>query len=215
MTQEEWLVTEDWLEMFRHLGNMDGSRKLRLWCVAWVRLILKLAEDAQSRLTFATASGFFTQPYIDSYSQMADAGEMLADRLITRKAIHSHKKTSGGPYNLFYLPLGISRLTVDGIYNSLRYFTPEFKTPTPTQLASLLRDIFPFGPVTLLPEWRTSTVLALATGIYNERAFDRMPILADALMDSGCDNEEILNHCRGPGPHCRGCWVCDLCLGKQ
>mgnify|MGYP001076712257 FL=1 len=42
-----------------------------------------------------------------------------------------------------------------------------------------------------------------------------MPLLADALMDAGCDHEEILAHCRGEGPHVRGCWVVDLVLGKE
>jgi hypothetical protein len=42
-----------------------------------------------------------------------------------------------------------------------------------------------------------------------------MPILADALQDVGCDNEDILNHLRSPGPHILGCWVLDLVLGKQ
>jgi hypothetical protein len=79
----------------------------------------------------------------------------------------------------------------------------------------LLRDIIPFRPVTILPEWRTSTVLALATGIYEEKAFDRMPILADALQDSGCSNEDILNHCRSETVHTRGCWALDLVLGKH
>ena len=62
---------------------------------------------------------------------------------------------------------------------------------------------------------RTETVFALATGIYTERAFDRMPILADALEDAGCDNADILEHCRGDGPHVRGCWVVDLILEKE
>jgi hypothetical protein len=81
---------------------------------------------------------------------------------------------------------------------------------------TVLRDIFvnPFRPVTFDASWRTPTVLALATGIYEERAFDRMPILADALQDAGCDNEDILNHCRHPGEHARGCWCVDLVLGK-
>jgi hypothetical protein len=55
----------------------------------------------------------------------------------------------------------------------------------------------------------------LARGIYDDRAFDRLPILADALIDAGCDDEAILGHCRGPGPHVRGCWVADLVLGKE
>ena len=42
-----------------------------------------------------------------------------------------------------------------------------------------------------------------------------MAILTDALMDAGCDDEEILGHCRGKGPHVRGCWAVDLLLGKE
>jgi hypothetical protein len=82
--------------------------------------------------------------------------------------------------------------------------------------AALVRCIFgnPFRPVTLDPSWLTSTVTALARGIYDEWAFDRLPILADALQDAGCDNEDVLKHCRGAGPHARGCWVVDLLLGK-
>lgn len=64
-------------------------------------------------------------------------------------------------------------------------------------------------------DWRTTTALALARGIYDERAFDRLPILADALQDAGCDSDDILNHLRGPGPHVRGCWALDLALGKE
>ncbi len=85
-----------------------------------------------------------------------------------------------------------------------------------TTQAAILRDIFgnPFRTAPLDPVWLTSTVVALAEGIYADRAFDRMPILADALQDAGCDNDDILNHCRQPGEHVRGCWVVDLVLGK-
>ncbi|MBP3957292.1 hypothetical protein J8F10_18765 [Gemmata sp. G18] len=81
----------------------------------------------------------------------------------------------------------------------------------------LLRDIFgnPFRPLTFDLAWLTSDVLALAHGIYEERAFDRVPILADALQDAGCDNTDILSHCRSEGAHVRGCWVVDLVLGKS
>jgi hypothetical protein len=60
----------------------------------------------------------------------------------------------------------------------------------------------------------TPTVTALAEAIYADRAFDRMPVLADALEEAGCSDDQILSHCRGEGPHVRGCWVVDLVLGK-
>jgi hypothetical protein len=51
--------------------------------------------------------------------------------------------------------------------------------------------------------------------MHDSRDFSAMPILADALQDAGCDNEDILSNCRGDGPHDRGCWVVDLVLGKE
>jgi hypothetical protein len=52
--------------------------------------------------------------------------------------------------------------------------------------------------------------------MYDSREFSAMPILADALQDAGCDNDEVLSHCRDPNAdHVRGCWVVDLVLGKQ
>jgi hypothetical protein len=81
----------------------------------------------------------------------------------------------------------------------------------------LLRDIFgnPFRPVSFSPAWRTDTAVALARQMYESRDFGAMPILADALQDAGCDDADILEHCRGPGPHVRGCWVVDLVLDKE
>ena len=82
--------------------------------------------------------------------------------------------------------------------------------------ADLVRDIIgnPFRPILLDAVWLTPAVVQLAQTIYDDRAFDRLPELADALQDAGCDNDEILAHCQGPGPHARGCWVVDLILGK-
>jgi hypothetical protein len=55
----------------------------------------------------------------------------------------------------------------------------------------------------------------LVRGIHEERAFDRLAVLADALEEAGCADADILSHLRGPGPHVRGCWVVDLLLGKE
>jgi hypothetical protein len=85
---------------------------------------------------------------------------------------------------------------------------------------SLLHDLFGSAswpdPITLAWfAWNDGTVRRIAQAIYDERAFDRMPILADELEDAGCDNADILNHCRSGGEHVRGCWVVDLLLGKN
>ncbi|AMV26450.1 hypothetical protein VT84_18775 [Gemmata sp. SH-PL17] len=84
-------------------------------------------------------------------------------------------------------------------------------------LCALLREIFgnPFRKIKCHRKWRTSTAVALAAQMYEARDFSAMPILADALQDAGCDNADVLNHCRGPGPHVRGCWVVDMVLGKE
>jgi hypothetical protein len=79
-----------------------------------------------------------------------------------------------------------------------------------------LRCIFgnPYEPVAFDPSWRTEAVVGLARGMYEARDFAPMPVLADALEDAGCAAADVLAHCRGPGPHVRGCWVVDLLLGK-
>jgi hypothetical protein len=94
---------------------------------------------------------------------------------------------------------------------------PSWKTAFQRQ-SDLLREIFgnPLRPVELDPDWLTTDVLLLAQGIYDEKAFDRMPILADALQDAGCASDDVLNHCRDSAQvHVRGCWVLDLLLEKR
>ncbi|MCE9568373.1 MAG: hypothetical protein K8U57_40755 [Planctomycetes bacterium] len=83
--------------------------------------------------------------------------------------------------------------------------------------ACILRDIVgnPFRPVAFSMEWRTTTAVLLAKQMYEDSDFSVMPILADALQDAGCENDNILNHLRSDEPHYRGCWVLDLVLGKS
>jgi hypothetical protein len=92
----------------------------------------------------------------------------------------------------------------------------------------LLRDLF--GPLPFRPVSHSPTVLALGDGtarrlaeaIYEERTMPagtldtaRLAILGDALLDAGCDDEELVRQCRTEGPHWRGCWALDLVLGKE
>jgi hypothetical protein len=80
-----------------------------------------------------------------------------------------------------------------------------------------MADPWPVGLVTLDPAWlawNSGTVFKMAKVIYDEHRFDEMPALGDALEDAGCEEKKVLNHCREPGEHWRGCWLIDLLLGK-
>jgi hypothetical protein len=96
---------------------------------------------------------------------------------------------------------------------------PGYAVERATQ-SHLLRCIIgnPFRPVAVNADWLTwnnGTVAKLAQNIYDDRAFDLLPILADALEEAGCTNQDILDHCRSGGEHVRGCWVVDALLGKE
>jgi hypothetical protein len=85
----------------------------------------------------------------------------------------------------------------------------------------LLRCLFgnPWQPSPPLPPpvlaWNDRLVPRLARGIYDERRWPDLPLLADALLDAGCDDEALLRHCRGGGEHARGCWAVDVILGMS
>jgi hypothetical protein len=110
----------------------------------------------------------------------------------------------------------------------VQFATGEFgKNPKPQTEAAwrrqmaLLRDCLgnPIRPLPLLApaghRLKDSTALQLAGKIYDHRAFDRLPVLADALEDAGCIDADLLGHLRSPRPHVRGCWAVDLVLGKS
>jgi len=90
-------------------------------------------------------------------------------------------------------------------------------------LGKMLHDLVgnPFRPVRFEESWRSDDVVRLARGIDEDRAFDRLPILADALLEADCDEESILRHCRGTEPHdaepvhVRGCWLIDRILDRE
>jgi hypothetical protein len=68
------------------------------------------------------------------------------------------------------------------------------------------------------PTWLSangSAVASLARAIAEERRFDDLPVLADALEEAGCTDVNVLTHCRDPGEHAARCWVLELLLGND
>jgi len=93
----------------------------------------------------------------------------------------------------------------------------NYAKPANELLAHFLQEQLgnPFQPYEFDPLWRTSDVMGLARGIEADRGFDRMHMLADALMEAGCEHEAILLHLQEQREHQRGCWVLDLILGHD
>jgi hypothetical protein len=102
------------------------------------------------------------------------------------------------------------------VYLPFERNTPAYRwVPAQVHSVELLREVYgnPYRRIDLKPEWLTDTAVVLARQMYEARDFGAMPILADALQDAGCDNDDILTHCRDSKPvHVRGCWVVDQVL---
>jgi hypothetical protein len=149
-----------------------------------------------------------------------------AARLIDGNAFHAALATlEGSAWFAAHLASGFSANVATWEWIRDNHADPSVINPTVKeaelrQQVPLLRDIFavPFqaapavSPTVLA--WNDGTARKLAQVIYDERAFDRMPVLADALEDAGCSDQNLLSHLRVPGPHVRGCWAIDLLFGK-
>jgi hypothetical protein len=190
-----------------------SDRKLRLFAVAACRTVWDSLTDERCRIALNNLEEYADtgneKLRRDAYNMSNDAslgaqyGTWAASS--ASRAVHRASDPAWHPY----------------LYGDLVYTLSEdygLERPVAVRLlCNLLRDVFgnPFRPAAFSPDWRTDTTVALARTMYDAREFSAMPILADALQDAGCDNEEILSHCRGAGPHVRGCWVVDLVLGKE
>jgi hypothetical protein len=205
MTEAEWLTCADPHPMLERLRAKPNNRKLRLFAVACSRRVWNLIDPlGQSAVDVAEA-------FADG---LTDPDEMRAVRLACRGA--------GGQAS-WYAAASKPEVAARNAALSAQAGVvgkPLLGTDVGELLAQadLLRDIFGpllYRPMRLYVSLLTPTVVQMAQTIYDDRTFDRMPVLADALVEAGCDNEEILGHCRGPGPHVRGCWVVDLILSKD
>jgi hypothetical protein len=227
MTEQEWLACSDPRSMLDFLVGKASRRKLRLFAVGCCRRIWSLLTDERSRRAVDVAEGYTDGLISKELRDLASTDALNASNRATEvfgatdrkdqiawKANAAADAAADAAFQTVHEgPLGIAsvaRAAIDAVWDC------DVIGDESAQ-AMLVRDIFgnPFRPATINPAWRTSNVTALAQSIYDDRAFDRLPILADALEDAGCDNADILNHCRQPGVHVRGCWVVDLLLNKE
>jgi hypothetical protein len=212
MTEAEWLGTKNpMLMLFALFRRQDLHRKLRLYACACCRHKAVVLDDPiwweALAVVDAAADGLVGPEGVRTARENMKQWSRQEPRMLERLEIDPDA-FSPDPGSAAY----------SATWLVARAPLSETERPEVRLLVQIIRDIFgnPFRPVTFPPEWRTSTAVALASRMYESRDFGAMPILADALQDAGCDNNDILAHSRDETkPHVRGCWVVDLVLGKE
>ncbi len=220
MTEAEWLASDDPEEMyFRGVKPLKVSRRRTdLFCVACVRLVWHLLEDEGAKQAFEWLEEYPGQRIHPNSGAQFDELFQGPARALYDAHHRRDPGVRGAALHIAYdFWLGWYEYAFPNLYEWINTPQGALCEDPRTYLSAALRDIFgnPSRPVAVDPSWRTSTTTALAAQMYDSRDFSAMPILADALQDAGCENTDILDHCRGPGQHARGCWVVDLVLGKE
>jgi hypothetical protein len=230
MTEAEW-ETQKWesatsagalINRFKGIVGLPRrvlDRKCRLAAVAMLREFL--GDEERPRLL----------PTLAALEQLCD-DQCSLDGVRVAASSTEIPAYSNTPFHPFHWHLVLRGLAETDAITCLRgivcWTLPErdrIALPIPAEPPApfvvvqcrIILDVFgnPFRPVAFSSAWRTDTAIALARTMYDSREFSAMPILADALQDAGCDNTDILDHCRDANQvHVRGCWVVDLVLGK-
>jgi hypothetical protein len=198
MTEAEWLGATDPVKMLGQVIGKAGDRELRLFACATCRRLWHLLRDPRSRVAVEVS-----ERYADG---LADEAELRAAARAARLA-EVAVRAGGGFWNAAQTAAEAAGPAEAGARRAALAAAD----------ADLCREIFgnPFRPPTLDPSWllwNNGCLRVIAQGIYEERRFDDLPVLADALSDSGCQDETLLAHCRGGGRLYRGCWLLDRIL---
>jgi hypothetical protein len=229
MNTKQWFATSDLEAMLEYLKDRASTRKLRLFAVACCLRFRSLFEtDVVSLQAVETAELFADGRATTKQLRLARTSvavfwgpgmdrSLRTVREAARATTQLHAVGAALDTSREVLRLaGVStRCDEQRAREAAAAERCAIRTERQRQIATL-HHLFgnPFRPVTVEPGWLTSDVLLLARGIYTERAFDRMPILADALQDAGCTSAEMLTHLRAGTDHARGCWVLDALLGN-
>jgi hypothetical protein len=227
MTEQDWLTATDPDRLLGHLYGRGSPRRWRLFACACARHVAHLLSDPQLLHALEVAE------------RLADGRAGEIERRMTNTEVD--RVLENGPCGDAAYSAGwaiVEALEGDPVIvrrwsgqinhaadAAARNAEGEGRDPVAASAAectyqcAVLRDLFgnPIRIVRFDPGWRTwndGTIVRIARRIDQEQAFVDLPILADALEEAGCTEAEVLDHCRQPGVHVRGCWVLDWLLGR-
>jgi hypothetical protein len=222
MTEAEWLATTDPTPMLEFLRGNASERKLRLFMIACARLLWERIPPGEMREAVEAAErGADGVPWEDELKGYCDQLYRLPVDSGRSTGTNWFKDQSPEKLGVYFTVLkttgaGCGVLTVIPML-ARSMGGPHILPLIGPRMPDLLRDIFgnPYRPLTLDPAWLIPPAVDLSHTMYQSRDFSKMLDLAQSLQDAGCESADVLDHCRGPGPHARGCWVVDLLLGKK
>jgi hypothetical protein len=215
MTEAEWATCNNPKAMLTFLADQRkaSERQYRLFCCACFRRVWHVMTDPLARKAVEVA-----ERYADGMADDAEREEALAEAAQARWF-----GTGAARWAVVAFARTAAMMAVDVTGQTAacppgKEYDPDLWAAETPKQGDLLRDIFgplPFRPVAIAPPWRTAEVCGLAQAIYDERSFDQMLALGQALYRVGCSDRDMLNHCLGSEEHARGCWVIDLLLEKN
>lgn len=206
MTEKEWLTCPPHVMLnYLILEGRISERKLRFFACACCRRFWGFLSNQVSR-------------------EAVEAAELYADGKLDKRILHDVNRAAWETARFTRSPS--AEAFIAAAYSSDNLVRPSTIASILNINRTVLRKLclelsgpLPFRAIRMVPSvlsWNDATVVHIAQTIYEAQSFELMPILADALEEAGCDNEEILNHCRHQDPlHTRGCWVIDMLLGKE
>ena len=237
MKELEWQSCNDPVPMVQYLEGKASDRKLMLFSIACLRRIWHLLTDDRSRRLIDVTDQFIAgqaseEDACRAYDRFLEAYD--TDQLRDSAGGNTHDAVEAAAHRGALAAAEVAANVSDAIgyvaANAILPITPtearpaaHFNSWTSAQQAErsiqaeLLREIIgnPFRSVHIKPCWLTPEVLGMAQAISEERSFQRMPELAELLQAAGCDDQNLLAHCRKPSTHVPGCWVIDLLLGEM
>jgi hypothetical protein len=216
MIEGEWTACTDPVKMLEFLRDRAGDRKLLLFAVACLRQAERarwLKETASQKLEMA-----------ERYADGETTPERPRGLFVPRELGTGEGDTPPAHPPRFPVEAAVE-FARDGAALAASAATTAQGVSAARGMARvmqchLLRCLFgtPFRPVSANPVWPTwhgGLLVSMARRMYDSRDFSDLPVLADALEEAGCEDQDILSHCRSGCDHFRGCWVIDLLLGKS
>ncbi|HYT94756.1 MAG TPA: hypothetical protein VEL76_38925 [Gemmataceae bacterium] len=233
MTEQEWDNRDVPGPLLAFVRRRASARKLRLFACACGYRLWHLFEDKRSRKAVSGAERYADGLVSDrELRAVCDAANAAYQRRWRPADMHVSDREEPSPAAFVAVciasaePFGyLSQIPgstfLDYVVAARLAGDPELNHQAEWRaLTDLLRDIVgnPFRTATADPawlSWNAGTVVSLASSIYEDRRFEELPVLGDALEEAGCTEEAILSHCHGIAEHVRGCWVLDLILRRK